>query len=212
MRKLLLGCLILASLAWLTPTKVFAQTSSSVVVANCGTPPTTYVAGYPYPNTQDTTGTLCTKGGSGTVTVQGNQSNAGAGTTGGNNVPTNSYTYIWNGSAWVQAGSSNPFPTTPSAVTTTPTGFTITTANTFQSILAANAGRKGCTVQNKNPVGGDSESFFFGPNASATVAASLSVAPGGAFTCATGAGGILTDNISVTSIASGTDTGVVNAQ
>ena len=38
----------------------------------------------------------------GTPTVAGNQSNAAGGTTSALNVPTNSYTYYWNGSSWGQ--------------------------------------------------------------------------------------------------------------
>lgn len=66
MRKFAIGLVFLALVLPLAPTELRAQTSSSVVVAICGTPPTTYVAGHPYPNTQDTTGTLCTKGGTAT--------------------------------------------------------------------------------------------------------------------------------------------------
>ena len=38
---------------------------SAIVVAVCGTPPITYVAGQSYPLTMDTTGTICTAGGGG---------------------------------------------------------------------------------------------------------------------------------------------------
>jgi hypothetical protein len=160
----------------------------------------------------------CTTGcGSGVIT--GNQSNAGAGTTGSANVGTNSYTYLWNGSSWQQgltgtqtAAASVAVTINPNGVTTTPTGYTVTTANTFQSVLAASATRKGCLLQNTNAGGGDVEYVFFGSNASATKGASIQVAPGGAVNCATGSGQVLTDNVSVTSVASGTDTGIVNAQ
>lgn len=100
----------------------------------------------------------------------------------------------------------------PNGVTTTPTAYTVTTANTFQSVLAASATRKGCLLQNTNASGGDVEYVFFGANVSATKATSVQVSPGGAISCATGSGQVLTDNVSVTSAASGSDTGVVTSQ
>lgn len=56
-----------------------AQTQSAIVVAACGTPPTTYTAGQPFPVTQDTTGKGCSAASfSGTVTAN----NASVGATG----------------------------------------------------------------------------------------------------------------------------------
>ena len=49
-----------------------AQTMSAIVVGTCGTPPTTYSAGQPFPLTQDTTGTLCAQGGGGSSTITAN--------------------------------------------------------------------------------------------------------------------------------------------
>lgn len=190
MREFTIGLVLLALALPLAPTTLRAQTSNSVVVANCGTPPRTYTPGLPYPNTQDTTGTQCTKGGSGgavTATITG---------------PLGTQT----------SASSVAVTINPNGVTTTPTGYTVTTANTFQSVLAASATRKGCLLQNTNAGGGDVEYVFFGPNASATEGASIQVAPGGAVNCATGSGQVLIDNVSVTSVASGTDKGIVNAQ
>ena len=45
----------------LSENPVAADPLSATVVATCGTPPTTYNAGFPYPATQDTTGTLAPK-------------------------------------------------------------------------------------------------------------------------------------------------------
>lgn len=190
MKRFSVGLVLLALALPLAPTTLRAQTSSSVVVANCGTPPRTYTPGLPYPNTQDTTGTLCTKGGSGgavTATITG---------------PLGTQT----------SASSAAVTINPNGVTTTPTAYTVTTANTFQSVLAASATRKGCLLQNTNASGGDVEYVFFGANVSATKATSVQVSPGGAISCATGSGQVLTDNVSVTSAASGSDTGVVTSQ
>lgn len=64
MKKIiLLIVLILSCASYGSITK--AQSYSAIVVPACGTPPTTYVAGYPYSLTQDTTGTLCTPSGGG---------------------------------------------------------------------------------------------------------------------------------------------------
>jgi hypothetical protein len=67
----------------------------------------TYIAGITASSTASVTvtvGILAPVGQGGSSVVTGNQSNAGVGTTGGNNVPTNSYTYYWNGSGWIQWG------------------------------------------------------------------------------------------------------------
>lgn len=94
---------LLASFALLSVTApAFAQAGNQVV-SSCGG--VNYPVGPVRPGTQDTTGKLCTSGsGGGGGVVTGNQSNAGAGTTGGANVGTNSYTYGWQGGAtWAQA-------------------------------------------------------------------------------------------------------------
>lgn len=95
---------LLASFALLSVTApAFAQAGNQVV-SSCGG--VNYPVGPVRPGTQDTTGKLCTSGsgGGGGGVVTGNQSNAGAGTTGSANVGTNSYTYGWQGGAtWAQA-------------------------------------------------------------------------------------------------------------
>ena len=71
---------VIAALAFMP--SAWGQTVSAVVVSSCGTPPTTYVAGQPYPVTQDTTGKACASSSStvsGTVTA--NQGTQNAGTT-----------------------------------------------------------------------------------------------------------------------------------
>lgn len=87
----------------------------------------------------DTTGTLCTKGASGTTTVQGAQSNASSGVAATSiNVPENAYNYVWNGSSWDQAAGVPIGPTTPSgSIPVVNAGFTythITTATTTAAI------------------------------------------------------------------------------
>lgn len=52
----------------------------------------------------DITGTLCTKGATGTTIVAGNVSNASSGVAiSSTNVPTVNYNYVWNGTTWDQA-------------------------------------------------------------------------------------------------------------
>lgn len=72
---------IVAALSLLAPSGIaHAQTTSAVVVAACGTPPTTYAAGQNRQVTQDTTGRVCQAPGAGTIsgTVTANQGTAGA--------------------------------------------------------------------------------------------------------------------------------------
>src|SRR5579859_1261896 len=67
MRKLLLA------LGFLISSVVVAHAvDTATVVASCGTPPTTYTAGQPFPVTQDPTGLLCSNsGGAVTATLAG---------------------------------------------------------------------------------------------------------------------------------------------
>lgn len=85
--------------------------------------------------------------------------------------------------------------TVASTATSTPAGVTITTAGTFQSVLASNSSRKGCLIQNTSK---DVEYVFLGANGSATTAGSIQVQPGQRFGCRE-AGPTATDNISMTS-------------
>lgn len=84
MRKLLAGLIALVSIA---AAPAYAQTNSAIVVATCGTPPTTYTAGQPFPLTQDTTGVACTStsGGGGTSAVNLTQVGGTSVVTGGVN-------------------------------------------------------------------------------------------------------------------------------
>ena len=100
--------------------------------------------------------------------------------------------------------------TTPLALTTTPTGSTVTTHGTFQSALASSATRKGCLLQNTSA---DTEYVFFGATGSATTSNSFQVSPnGGTINCATQSGGVLTDNIAITSKTTDGATYVVASQ
>lgn len=87
--------------------------------------------------------------------------------------------------------------TAPAVLTSTPSGVTITTANTFQTGAASSAGRKGCTVQYTG-AGGSTGYVFFGANGSATTSNSYQLAPGSTISCAI-PGGVLTDNIALSS-------------
>ncbi len=89
--------------------------------------------------------------------------------------------------------------------TTTSEAITVTTANTFQSVLASNSSRKGCLVQYTGTTLGY---VFFGANGSATEASSVHLLPYYTVSCNANGGLIATDNISVTS-ATGSDTFVV---
>lgn len=92
--------------------------------------------------------------------------------------------------------------TTPLAVTSTNISGTITSGGAFQSIAAASGARKGCLVQ--NPTNATEPLYvFYGANASATQAKSVSLNPGGSANCSTGSGGVLTDNVSVMAATTG---------
>ena len=91
--------------------------------------------------------------------------------------------------------------------TSTESGGSITLGGTFQSILASNTARLGCTVQN---TGTAVLYVFFGATGSATTANAFQVAAGGSIACQNG-GVVLTDNVAATTAASG-GTYVVNSQ
>lgn len=87
--------------------------------------------------------------------------------------------------------------------TTTEAAGTVTTHATFQSALASNSSRKGCTIQNTST---DIEYVFFGATGSATTsnafalgAAAGAGGQGGSITCAIGGLGVATDNVAITS-------------
>lgn len=85
----------------------------------------------------------------------------------------------------------------PNPVTSTNGSTTITTGNTFQTLLASNAARKGCLIQ--NPIAA-TETLFVSvgvATGSATTASSFGLSPGSAFSCAAGSN-VITDNIAVT--------------
>lgn len=88
MKRILLSLALLTAALLAAP--AYAQSTSAIVVAACGTPPTTYSAGANRQVTQDTGGKLCTgatvtPGGTQDVNVtkvNGNTALAGAGATG----------------------------------------------------------------------------------------------------------------------------------
>ena len=88
--------------------------------------------------------------------------------------------------------------TQPQGVTTLNGSGTIAVTNTFQSVFAASTntrGRTGCTLQNN---GADAMYVFFGPIASATLGKSVKLLTGQSVSCATSAGGVLKDQVSIT--------------
>ena len=90
---------------------------------------------------------------------------------------------------------------TVAPATTTNASGTIVTGGTFQSILASSGTRVGCLIQ--NPTTATEPLYvFFGANASATTAKSISLAAGGSVNCAVGGLGVATDNISATATTS----------
>lgn len=106
------------------------------------------------------------------------------------------------------ARAQSPVVTYPNPVTSVDASSTITVTNTFQSVFtaaggtgSARAARQGCLIQNN---GSNTMWVFAGPIANATKATSFQlIAPttgvqGGSFSCATGGGGILQDQISIT--------------
>jgi hypothetical protein len=103
--------------------------------------------------------------------------------------------------------SMTPIITSVQPLTSTENAVTITTANTFQSAAASSGTRKGCSIQY---TGGTIGYVFFGANTSASKAASFQLAPGASASCNV-PGGVLNDNIAVTS-ATASDTFVVNIQ
>lgn len=107
------------------------------------------------------------------------------------------------------SGGAIPIVPTPSDLTTTQVGGAITTHGTFQSALAASTTRKGCLYTNTSL---DTEYVFFGLTASATTSNAHQVAPGAGMSCATQAGGVVDDNIAVTSKVTDGATFVVSSQ
>lgn len=86
----------------------------------------------------------------------------------------------------------------PNALTSTNLSGTISVTNTFQSIQALTAGRKGCLIQNQSLT--DTMWVFFGPIGSATKATAFELDPqhGLAISCAVPGLGVATDQVSIT--------------
>lgn len=100
-----------------------------------------------------------------------------------------------------------PVASQPSASTTSMSA-AAPTAATFSSILASNASRIGCTVQNNSATLGY---VYFGATGSASTSNSFQVPAGATINCATQTGAVLTDNVAAT-CASGTCAFIVGAQ
>lgn len=72
---------------------------------------------------------------------------------------------------------------------------TITTGGAFQTLLASNASRKGCLIQNP-PTATENLAVFVGATGSATTVHAFTLPPGGTFQCLSGPL-VITDNIAV---------------
>ena len=85
----------------------------------------------------------------------------------------------------------------PTQRTTVMGNGTIGTGGTFQSIMAADANRTGCIIQNTST---HIMYVYFGATASATTSNSFQVAANGILYCGAGGSGIvaLTDNVAIT--------------
>lgn len=86
---------------------------------------------------------------------------------------------------------------TVAALTSTNLSGSIAVTDTFQSIQASTAGRKGCAVQNPS-ANSHSQWVFFTGIGSATKAAAFQLSPGSSISCAVGGLAVLTDQVSIT--------------
>jgi hypothetical protein len=93
----------------------------------------------------------------------------------------------------------NPMPVKAQRGTATITNGTITTGNTYQTVLAASATRKGCIIQNRS---GSAMRLFIGPVANALDVKALDIIAGEKWNCSLH-GLVLTDEIALTASASG---------
>lgn len=175
----------------LLSTTALAATAPPIVPTANG--PTQAIPVTPY----DASGNVIGAGG-------GSGSNAAASAT-GSAVPSSAgYEGFNSAGNLVGVSSANPLPVAaaPLGAASTNGSTTITTGNTFQTLLASNAGRKNCLVQNPADA---TETLYVNVSdavGSATKARSYQVAPGGTFACA-GSGTVTTSIINVTAATSG---------
>lgn len=100
-------------------------------------------------------------------------------------------------------------PRAPMNARSTSTSIVIATADTFQSVLAANERRLGCLVQNK-ATGAAVVRVYLGAPAAAATGRSMDLDAGDIFSCATGSGMVVVDEISVAASEAGTPVVVVS--
>lgn len=84
-------------------------------------------------------------------------------------------------------------PSAPIGASSNPTNGTITTTNTFQSLVAQNSNRKGCVFQNQG-----THTMYFSLQSSPTLAGSLQVPPSYFFYCSGPSNIVVTDQIWIT--------------
>ncbi len=132
--------------------------------------------------------------------TSGSSSNASDGqATSATNVPTVSYNYVWNGTTWdrLPGNATNGLRVSVQPATTTRTNGTITTANTFQSVLASSATRKDCRITNTSV-----NAMTVDDGASPAAATAIPLPAGSAFVCST-YNIVVTDQINLTSATAG---------
>jgi hypothetical protein len=93
----------------------------------------------------------------------------------------------------------NPLPVKIQRGTATITSGTITTGNTYQTVLAASTARKGCIIQNRS---GSAMRLYIGTAAAATDVKAIDIIAGEKFNCSLH-GVVMTDEISLTATSSG---------
>jgi len=97
------------------------------------------------------------------------------------------------------AAAQSPVVTNPFGVTTAETTGTITAGGTFQTLYAANSGRRGCLVQNT----ASEVLYVFVGGGAASTNSSFQIQPGGTFSCALTNGQVVTDAIQITTPTTG---------
>jgi len=84
-------------------------------------------------------------------------------------------------------------PSAPIGASSTPVNGTIAVTNTFQTLIAQNSSRKGCTFQNQG-----THAMYVSISATPTLANSLQWPPGGTLYCSGASNIVITDGIQIT--------------
>lgn len=186
-----LSAALAAAIAVLCSLPARAIDFNVVVLASCGTVPTTLPTGTGYSIFTDQNGNLC-MGGGGVVTVAGTTSNASSAVaTSATNIPSVAYNYGFNGTTWdqLQVDGSKNLKVLDAAVATTQAPVAPATATATKSqLIGAQA-----TTAAVNPTTGQQAALSSDTNNN------LLVSAGGAPNLATSQASVTTGNISVAS-------------